>query len=257
MSVVAIASAKGSPGVTMTGIALASQWPRRLAFADVDPAGGDVLWRARDCSGSPLDPDRGLLSLAAAARRGAAETHLGDHVQETNLGFPVLVGVPSPEQLSGMAGVWSHLTEVLAAYDGDVIVDCGRIAAGSPALSVFLKADVALFVARPDLEGVAHLRQLLHTLSGPLRLGQYGGPQVGVAVATSYRDTRAVGDLQRLLDSEGLGVRVLGITAHDPKAAQLYSSVRQGSAAKTLLGRSAKSLAEQLSRSPVTEPGRS
>ena len=257
MSVISLASAKGSPGATMTGLALASQWPTPTTLADVDPAGGDLVWRARGVSGGPLDPDRGLMTLAAAARRGASETTLADHVQQTSLGVPVLLGVPSPEQLSGLGGVWTQLTDILAAHETDVVVDCGRVSAGSPALSVLLKADAVLFVARPDLEGTAHLRQLLHTLSGPLRLNEWGGPPVGVALTTSYRDTAVVGDLQRLLDSEGLSARVLGIVADDPKGAAILSSTRAGSVSKTLLGRSANDLARQLAQAVTTTAGRS
>lgn len=246
MTVIALASAKGSPGATMAGLALASVWPREVVLADVDPAGGDLIWRSRTPSGDPLDPDRGLLSLGAAARRGAAETTLASHLQDSSLGRQVLVGVSSPEQLTGLGAVWSQLSAVFDAHSTDVLVDCGRVVPGSPALPVLLKSDVVLFVTRPDLAGIAHLRERLRSLSAPLRLGQAGGTLVAIALATSYRDTRTVADLQRLLDSERLFARVLGIVADDPKAARLLSSERIGDPRRTLLGRSARSLADQL-----------
>jgi hypothetical protein len=246
VTVIALASAKGSPGTTMTGLALASTWPGEVVLAEVDPAGGDLAWRCRDRSGDPLDPDRGLLSLGAAARRGAAETTLAEHLQDASFGGSVLLGVPSPEQLAGLGGAWSQLSQIFSAGPGDVLVDVGRVTPGSPALPVLVRADAVVFVVRPDLEGTAHLRERLTSLRSALRLGEYDGPPVGVVVVTSYRDTAVVTELQQLLDAERLGVRVLGIVADDDKAARILSSSRLGDPRKTLLGRSAKAVAEKI-----------
>ena len=81
VTVYAFASAKGSPGVSTTVAAVAASWPTPVVLADVDPAGGDVMWRNRTATGGPLDPDRGLLSLGAAVRRGAAQADLTEHLQ--------------------------------------------------------------------------------------------------------------------------------------------------------------------------------
>lgn len=247
MTVIAVASAKGSPGATIASLALAATWPRPVAVADIDPAGGDLIWRCRDPQGAPLDPDRGLLTLGAAARRGAAETSLGDHLQSTQLGFPVLVGIASPEQLTGLGAAWSQLPTIFAAHPGDVIADCGRVVPGSPAASLLLKADAVVFVVRPDLEGVAQLRERLRGMSQGLRLGQPDGIPVGVVAVASYRDSRVVDELQQLLEAHRVPATVLGILALDPKAAQVLSSGRFGDPRKTLLGRSARALAGRLS----------
>ncbi len=246
MSVVALASAKGSPGTTMTALALGTAWGGEVAVADLDPVGGDVVWRSRDLAGEPLDPDHGLLSLAAAARRGAAETTLADHLQECSLGFPVLAGVPTPEQLSGLGSVWTQLPQIFSSYAGDVLVDLGRVVPGSASLPVLLQADAVVFVVRPDIEGVAQLRTRLRGLADALGLDHPRTSRVGVAVVTSYRDTAVVSDLQRLLDAEGLRARVLGIVATDAKGARVLCAGRVGDPRKTLLVRSARSLAEQV-----------
>ena len=47
MTVYAFASAKGSPGVSTAAAAIAAAWPAPVVLADVDPAGGDVMWRNR------------------------------------------------------------------------------------------------------------------------------------------------------------------------------------------------------------------
>lgn len=246
MTVYALASAKGSPGVTTTATALAACWPAPVVLADVDPAGGDVMWRNRAVSGGPLDPDRGLLSLGAAVRRGAAQADLTEHLQQTALGVDVLVGLASPDQLAGLGAAWGQLPAVFGQHRTDVLLDCGRIVPGSSAMPVFAGADVVVLVARPDIAGTAHLRERLRSLRGVLGLGGPGGKPVGVVVTTSYRDTRSAADLQQLFDSERLGVEVLGIVADEPKAAKILSGDRVGQLRKTLLGRSATQLAQRL-----------
>lgn len=243
MSVIAVCSVKGAPGATMTAQALAGVWPRPVALVDADPAGGDLLWRCRTPEGSPLDPDRGLLSLAADARRAADETSLALHLQETAHGVPVLVGTTSQEQLTGIGAVWSVLPSLLSQHDADVLVDCGRIAVGSPSLPVALRADALLVVVRPDIEGVAHLRARLASLASSGRREE--GPPVLVAVATSYRDRDSAKHLQQLLDSEGVRAEVVGVVAHDPKAAQVLSSTRHGNTSSSLLARSARVIAQR------------
>lgn len=241
MSVIALASAKGSPGVTTTALALASVWPQGAVVADLDPVGGDVLWRTRTPDGSPLDPDRGLLSLGAGVRRGAAETTLADHLQTTASG-EVLVGVSAPEQIAGLGGAWSQIPTVLADHDVDVLADCGRLVQSSPAMPVLQRADAVVFVVRPDLEGTAHLRERMRSLKDVLDVGRPGGTPVGVVLMTSYRDTAVVQEMQQLLDSERNGAKVLGIVAHDPKSAAAHAS-RRRAPRSSLLNRSAAGLA--------------
>ena len=246
MTVFAVASAKGSPGVSTAAAALASVWSGPVVLADVDPSGGDVMWRQRTPAGAPLDPDRGLLSLGAAVRRGAAQADLSEHLQRSGLGIDVLVGLASPDQLSGLGGAWSQLPAVFDQHRTDVIVDCGRVVPGSSAMPVLTGADLVLLVTRPDISGVAHLRERLRSLRHDLGTGTPGGTPVGVVVTTSYRDTRSVADLQQLLDAERLGATVLGIAADDPKAAQILGGERFGQLRRTLLGRSAVQLAQRL-----------
>lgn len=246
MTVIALASAKGSPGVSTTAAALAACWPAPVVLADVDPAGGDVMWRNRTAHGGPLDPDRGLLSLGAAVRRGAAQADLAEHLQQTAMGVDVLVGLASPDQLAGLGAAWGQLPAVFGQHRTDVLVDCGRVVPGSSAMPVFAGADVVAFVTRTDISGTAHLRERLRTLRSSLGLGGPGGKPVGVIVTTSYRDTRSAADLQQLLDAERLGVTVLGIVADEPKAAKVLAGERVGQFRRTLLARSATQLAQRL-----------
>jgi hypothetical protein len=222
-------------------------WPAPVVLADVDPAGGDVMWRNRTAGGGPLDPDRGLLSLGAAVRRGADHADLTEHLQQTAMGVDVLVGLASPDQLAGLGAAWGQLPAVFAQHRTDVLVDCGRAVPGSAAMPVLAGADVVVLVARPDISGSAHLRERLRSLRSTLGLGGPGGKPVGVVVTTPYRDTRSAADLQQLFDAERLGVTVLGIVADEPKAAKILAGERVGQFRRTLLGRSAAQLALRLS----------
>ena len=134
----------------------------------------------------------------------------------------------------------------MAEHPGDVLVDCGRLAAGSPAMAITARADAALLVVRPDMEGVAHLRSRVEQLQRTLRPDEPDGTPILVAVATSYRDTQTATQLQQLLDAERLVAEVVGVVAHDDKAARVLASTRTGSLARSLLARSARGLVPRI-----------
>jgi hypothetical protein len=112
---------------------------------------------------------------------------------------------------------------------------------------VLQKADAVLFVVRPSIEGVAHLRDRLKSLRDTIDLGGVDGPPVGVATVTSYRDTRSAPDLQQLLDSERLDVTVLGVLADDARTADALRGVGYARSSRSLLIRSAAELSGRLS----------
>jgi MinD-like ATPase involved in chromosome partitioning or flagellar assembly len=246
MALYAVASAKGSPGATVTAMALATIWPTDPVLADLDPSGGDLVWRCRTPDGDPIDTERGLLSLGASVRRGAHEAALEEHLQEMSGGVRVLAGIRSASQVSGLGAAWGQLPTVFEAFGDDVIADCGRVVPGSASLPILHKANAVLFVVRPSIEGVAHLRDRLTTLAGQIDLGGHEGAPVGVACVTSYRDTRSGPDLQQLLDSEGVPGRVLGVIADDPKTADSLRGLGYTRPSRSLLVRSAVEIADRL-----------
>jgi hypothetical protein len=242
-----LAAAKGSPGVTTSAVVLSSVWPGDPILADLDPAGGDIALRYRDNAGVPLDPDRGLLSLGAAVRRGTTEVQLTDHIQRISGGLEVLTGVSSPDQVQGLGPTWQHLARSLRSVPGrDVIADCGRLTPGAATIPVLQSADAVLMLARPSVEGLSHLRELIRGLTEILQLGGYDAVPVGVALITSYRDARTAGDVQSILDQAGLRASVLGILAEDDKAA---TAIRTGDSRRfrqSLLTRSAAEIGGRL-----------
>lgn len=245
---VAVAAAKGSPGVTTTARVLASVWPNDVVLADCDPAGGDIALVGRGSGGTVLDPDRGLLSLAADARHGLANGALTEHLQELDGGLPVLCGVGSPEQVTAIGPVWPTIATAFAQAPGmDVVVDCGRVTAGTPVLPVLNAADVVLFVVRPRLEGYAHLRERLRWLATVQR-GLVSTPAVAVVLIAEGRAKDSAGDLGRLLAHDGMPVPVLGPLADDSRAADALAARMDRGIGRSLLVRSARLLVDPVRR---------
>src|SRR2546429_65365 len=132
MALVAIASDKGAPGVTTASVVLAAVWPRPVLLAECDPAGGDLLYRFLAADGR-LDPGRGLLSLAVAARRGLRPEQVWEHTQTLRGGLAVLTGVSTAQQGAGLDPLWGPGGAGLAPLPpGGGVADCGR--GGGPAL---------------------------------------------------------------------------------------------------------------------------
>jgi len=90
MALIAVAADKGAPGVTTASVALAAVWPRPVLLAECDPAGGDIVYRLPGAGGTRLDPRRGLLSLAVAARHGLQPDQVWEHTQKLHGGLDVL-----------------------------------------------------------------------------------------------------------------------------------------------------------------------
>jgi len=237
VALIAVASAKGAPGVTTFSVALAALAPRRAVLADLDPAGGDVVLRYPAPDGQPLDPDRGLLSLGADVRRDASAP-FPPHVQLVAGGLEVLVGARSPEQMTALGPVWPSLGRILQdAPQRDVIADCGRVSVGSPTLPVLQAADVLVMLVRDSVEQLAHLRERLFALAPMV-----AGTRLCVVVVAPEKNRGTQTDTQRLLASAGLQVPVLGVVADDAKGAQLLAGAHAGNAGRSTLVRSMRAV---------------
>lgn len=241
MTLIAVAAGKGSPGVTTTAIALASVWPRPALVAECDPSGGDLAMRLSGPGGVALDPTHGLLSYAAAARRGAAP--LQDHLQEVEGGLQVLLGLQTPEQGSGLTDLWAGIASGLAREpDTVVIADCGRLEPRAPSLEVLRRADLVLLLARPALGAVVHLR---HRIAAVLpQLHEAGrSPEVGVLVLAPLRHSSAASEVAGALEQSGIAVPVLGRLVDDPEGAAGLSGTPVKRLDRTWLVRSAREVA--------------
>jgi hypothetical protein len=248
VALVALAADKGAPGVTTAAVALGAVWPERAIVAECDPAGGDIAYRLPGPGGAPLDPHRGLLSLAATARHGVEPQQLWDHVQALNGGLEVLVGVATAEQSAGLAGLWDGLGQALGRVPGaDVIADCGRITPGSPSTALLRHASVLVLVARATVESLAHARDRLASLAGRLGEGAVMGPAIGLVLVVSPGESKvAVAQVGDVLRAARLPVEVLGTIADDPKGAGLLAGQWSGRLGRSLLIRSAREVARTI-----------
>jgi len=223
MALVALVSAKGSPGVTTLTRVLAGLWPRRCVAVELDPTGGDLAARG----GLGLEP--GLASLALAARSGLSATMLDAHAQRLEDGAAVVVAPARRAQAGAAVAVVAEQLSALAADldDLDVLADCGRLDTWSPLVDVVRRAVLVVVVARPSLEGLAHTQGLLDEAVADATLG---------VVLVGERDYPAK-EVARTLSAP-----LLGVVADDPRGARLAGGVGVRRARRTLLVRSAASV---------------
>ena len=258
MALIALAADKGSPGVTTAAVALAAVWPRRVLLAETDPAGGDLVYRSAAAHGGPLNPNTGMLSIAATARRGLVPDQLWDHVQPLSGGLDVLVGLGIAEQAAGLAGLWPTLGRAFAQLadsphqPADVIADCGRISGDTPAVEMFSQAALVLLISRTEPEAIARVRDRAAALSaklhgGPRGAASLGTPLIGVVLIADTGDApKLVHQVNDMLVAGQTGARVVGTLAEDPAGAEQLAGRRRGRLDKSLLIRSARKVTADL-----------
>lgn len=257
MTLIALFSDKGSPGVSTVALALAATWPRPVVLAELDPAGADLPLRLTTETGDPLlSSSTGVLSLAAACRTGPAP--IEEHTQSlpyTPEHAAVLTGVATSDQAAGMASLWSSISDALAGHGGDVLADLGRLQPDSPAHAVVHRADILVGVARDNAEGMLRLRdRLLRSQldrSGPTRTAV-------VLVGDDRRGSEAVAAMRTVLAHAGVGAEVAGHVAWDPGAvSDLHRGRLTSRTQRTLLIRSIRALLPTLVSTesmPIAEP---
>ncbi|MFD1542252.1 hypothetical protein [Nonomuraea guangzhouensis] len=234
MALIVLAADKGAPGVTTAATALAAVWPRPVLLAECDPAGGDVAYRLPAADGGVLNPGKGLLTLAATARRGLEPAQIHQHTQKIVGGLDVLVGLTHGEQASGLTWLWGPLGRALAAIpNADVIADCGRLGAHPQLGDLMAQAEQVVLLTRATLDHVAHLRERLSITKAH-----------GVAVIADPRNYRSsIDDVRRIV---GPSVKFVHGLAHDPKGAELLRGQWGGRLDRCLLIRTARDLAGRL-----------
>ena len=267
MTMIAMVSAKGAPGVTTSVAALASVWPAPLVVADADPAGGDIVggWLGASAAAGRLRRDRGVFSYATRARHlgAGAQAMLDPHLQPVP-GAPnvrLLAGLDGPEQsrLVDMSD-WRRLGRQLADLGGgggrtaDVLVDCGRWGADTP-WPLLTAADLVLITVRPQRRYVLLACPFVTTLRKMIPVERLGLMMCG---STPLRTTEtehclglpAVAELPedrhtaRMFSDGGHSVlswrpsRLLSAAGH--AAEQLHSGARQGTPLPPRLSTSAQ-----------------
>lgn len=251
MGLLAVASAKGSPGVTTTALVLGALWPRPVVLVECDPSGGDVALRLPGPDGEVLDRDRGLLSLVAAGRKDLHPDLVVQHSQQVLGGLDVVNGVRLPEQAVGLSQQWQRIGPLLAGLPGrDVVADCGRIGAATPQNSVLVAASDILLVSDVAPSSIVHLRERLLSLTAAFGSLASRRPVLHVAVVAPPKRAQAVKEVRAVLDRTEARVETVHHLATDDRGAGFFTGLSQGRADRTHLVRSARGptavLAERL-----------
>ncbi len=164
MALIALASAKGSPGVTTTALALTLHWPRPALLVEADLAGSSVLpgfFRGQ------VPHDRGLGPLAIAHSHGDLSGQFPEQTIQLIEDEPerrLLAGITGPQAAPAVADLWVALAAELAAREGDgldAIIDLGRIGSVRDDREPLLRAaDLVLLVTRSRLPDIAIAREV-------------------------------------------------------------------------------------------------
>ncbi|MEU5530131.1 ParA family protein [Micromonospora chersina] len=219
MAIIALVSAKGSPGVTTAALAAALSWHRRLVLAECDPAGGSIL---AGYLGGALDGPRGLGELAVGELRdGNLESAFWS--QLVDLDAPrrerlLLPGVVDPAQAGSVTPLWQRFADFFTSLEQgvppyDVLVDCGRLQVGGPPWPVLRAAAVVLLVTRAHLPDLSATRATVKAVErdfaehrippGTLRLLVVGDGHGGSEI------------------SKALRLPVIARLPHDPRTAEV------------------------------------
>lgn len=242
-----LCSAKGSPGVTSAGLALAAAWPHQVVLVEADTAGGDLAIRTRTTDGQALPETPTIATVAAAARAAGPDTDVvSQYAHALNDVIRLVPGIASAEASAGMTGLWDVLASGLRSPQIDILADVGRLHSGAPAMRLVEAADVVAIVVRAEVSGVVHFRERIRNLADT-----FTGRRpilVPLIVSTARHATRNVADVVEILDAERLATAEPVYVAWDPAAlARLEGGEPpQGRLAKTALVRSAQQAADRL-----------
>jgi hypothetical protein len=213
VSLYALVSAGGSPGVTTTALTLSLGWPGQVILAECDPSGGDIL---AGLFAGHLPARNGLLALAIEAGQnpeGVAAALWPQLIElDDERGRLLLAGLSDPRQSTGLAPAWPVLATMLAAQPADVIADCGRLDAGGAPEPVLTVASLVVLVLRPSLRQVSKARARVEMLT------QLLGDNGRLALLLIGEGTHSAREVGR-----AVGVPVTATLPHDPRAAAVLS----------------------------------
>lgn len=257
MALITVAAAKGSPGVTTTSLAMGALWPRQVLVAECDAAGADIPLRMSAEDGGVLDAERGLLSLAAAGRKGLSSDLVLTHSQRIVGGLDVMVGPRVPEQAAGLTNLWPQLGPAFDGLPGyDVIADCGRIGVTTPQSALIRASRLFVLVCTTEPSSVIHTRERMVALAAALDPSSPVGTPIAVVVVGEPKARDAVAQVRESLERTEIPLQGVWHLAADPKGAGLFKGHVVGRADKTLLVKTARPMVERAAAlvEPFFEP---
>lgn len=247
MTLVSLASAKGSPGTTTLALLTSALWPRTSFLVDADVRGGDIAYRMPLDAGGPVNPDRGLMSLLPLARKEIAPDIIGEHAQTLLGGTELIAGLSEPEQAQAVAQLWPALGQSFARLTThDVIADLGSVWSSAAHFPLVRESAALVLALRPRPSDVIHLRRRLVRLRASLPTG---GPAFGVVVIAP---ARGAADAQAAFAALGEEVlrytEFLGHLALDPKGVGMFEGSVINRPERTELVRSGLPVVEAIAR---------
>ena len=157
-------SAKGSPGVTTSALAVASTWPRPVVVVEADPFGGDV--RAGLGRGE-WPPGTGLMELVVDLRSMGPQDAVRRQAHQIAPHMPaVIAGLGRVGQAASVP--WGQIAGALRSTGCDVVADCGRFAPTDGVVPLLAACDVVIVVCRSSLPAARAAARLVPLLQSGL-----------------------------------------------------------------------------------------
>ncbi|HEX3542276.1 MAG TPA: hypothetical protein VHT75_17715 [Acidimicrobiales bacterium] len=240
----AVASAKGSPGVTSLALALGLVWPGQAIIGELDPAGADLAARV------PV-PGAGGMAVMAAATGALRGQELAECLQPATATCSLLLGPSEPDASARTVEALAAALPVAArAADVAGIWDLGRLWPTSPAWAALTGCDLVSIVVRPAAGELAHAIPLLEHL---LR----SGLPVGVIVAAPGRRRRAAHPdnevANAIAERLGTAVPILGRVPFDPLGVSMAERLMVHWAGRCALGGAARNLLRAIATAGGTD----
>lgn len=210
---IGMVSAKGSPGVTTSALALASVWPRAALLVEADPFGGDI--RAGLTRGE-WPPTAGLAEVVADLRSMSLDEALVRRVHRpATWAPPVLAGSGCVGQATALP--WGRIGSQLDRVPGaDVIADCGRYLPTDGVLGLLRECRVVVLVVGSSLRAVRAAARLAPLLGQDL--GMPPGHHQLTVLVVAPDDPYPSAEI-----ATACGLPLLGELPHDPRAAGVWS----------------------------------
>jgi hypothetical protein len=158
MTVVALLSVKGSPGVTTVAAAMVAAslvGGRRTLLVELDPSGGDLRLLAAEPVGEP-----NLIYAAGELRHARLPGRvLADQAVDVLPRVPGLVAPAGPHEAGAVvASIGETWARAFQGFEGTVVVDAGRWDPGQPTAGRIRGHDVVGLVVRATAVSVEHAR---------------------------------------------------------------------------------------------------
>lgn len=228
MSVYALTSINGSPGVTTTAVAWAYLSSTPTLIIEADPTGGSPILAGLMRGEHPHNVS--IIDLVGQPTDGYAY-----YVHERSLPLPstndrrVLPGIAAPEQAKALTSMWGPLGTSLQQLSHEtgitVLIDCGRTGHPNTPYALMERADALLVLTHASLPGInaTHLgleplRQLAAATGTQRRLGvvTLGGGKDGLRPYSAKEVAAATTPTEVIAEID-----------HDPRRAAVYSGGAQ------------------------------